>query len=263
MKKINLLTMVAVIALAAGEALALLFLLADWPWRNAPHRAFHLLQMALAIYISFSILSEARTRDTKDGGRTRSLPALLVLLGLVFSWVGDFVNSRLIDLTYILPQQTLLSVPFFTLAHVFYIIVYVRLFRAGPKGVSKSRVIYIKASLVLWPFLAAGLWKVLIPAGGPAAVKWTSLFYALVVTLMMIVSTWVSVSWKAKGFKVTLGGVLFWISDGIIGYYLLRPSTEYATIVIWVTYFAAQLLIMRSTLPLMVDGQPDSSNGCG
>jgi hypothetical protein len=249
MALIRQLTIGAVLLLIAGEAKAIILQLTDGPWNEYSYKGFHLIQMVLVIGISFMIRKEVMSASagshTKTG-RWVKVP-VLVLTGLVFSFIGDFINSALIDFTFILKPQAMLSIPFFTIAHVLYVIAFYFLsYRPGAENsVTKKQ---MTIGLVIWPVIGICLWLLVIPVEADSLIKYLSLFYALVVTLMAVASFWPYLAFGRSALYVPVGGILFALSDGIIGYTLLRPGGFYVGMVIWTTYFTAQLLIMHSPI---------------
>jgi len=249
------------IVLLAGEVIASAFKITQGPWHEHAYRGFHLVQMVVAIVISFMIrvellkINEPACLSVSAWRRV----ALLVPLGLIFSLAGDIINSAIIDLRFVLGPdipQTLLSVPFFAVAHILYMIVFFTLAARSDQKIKVGRRLAITAVATL--VVVIPLWSALIPGDAPGLIKSLTLFYAVIVTSMMFSSLWVAHAWRGAGILVSMGGVLFWVSDGIIGYFLTRDSWAYANIVIWSTYFAAQLLIMRAPLLAFVkrDGLP-------
>jgi hypothetical protein len=249
MALIRQLTIGAVLLLIAGEAKAIILQLTDGPWNEYSYTGFHLIQMVLVIGISFMIRKEvisALPGEGEKSGRWAYVPAL-VLAGLVFSFIGDLINSALIDLTFILKPQTMLSIPFFTIAHIFYVIAFYFLSCRPGEDNSVTRK-QMTVGLVIWPFLGIGLWLLVIPREADGLIKHLSLFYALVVTLMAMASLWPFHAFGKRALFVPIGGMLFALSDSIIGYTLLRPGGFYFDVVIWTMYFTAQLFILHSPL---------------
>ncbi len=245
------LTVLMIGLLIAGELAGVVMKLSGGPWSEPVYRGYHLLQMVLAIATSLLIRREIAAATDIRGVRK---VLVLIPLGLGFSLIGDIVNSRLIDLTHILPTQTLLSIPFFTTAHVFYVASFYLLCRSRDLGVwLPGR--RMAVGLVLWPFLGVGLWLVLIPGNAESVIRYLSLFYAMVVTLMAVGSFWVLQAYGRPAIYISLGGILFALSDSIIGYCLLRPGGFYFSMIIWLTYFSAQLLILYTPLVVIRSGR--------
>jgi uncharacterized membrane protein YhhN len=216
---------------AAIEALAF-FLLRD-PQASGMqgYRLIHLAEMLALIAL---VLVESR-------GRGRIVR--LVLAGLLLSFAGDIVNSYLIDLTHILKPQTLLSIPPFVAAHLCYIAAFVILTRTA-----SARSLPWAPLVLAWPVLALGLWWLVIDHNAPPLLLKLSVGYAFVVMLMGMMALLLGARLGRAAWMPALGGLIFVVSDGILGSYLLdgpqRPVL--ASQVIWATYFLAQALISRA-----------------
>lgn len=238
------LTLLILMLLAIGELLA--------PFLPPPveifHRLFHLLQMLWLIALGFVIRHEIRHAAAVGPQLARAQwqrVAGLLVSGALFSFVGDCINADLIDFTAIIRPPTLLSIPPFAVAHVCYLAAFVLLSRPRVHG-SSSRVLGFTLAAV--PLLAIGIWSRVIPAEAPRMVISASLAYSFVLAAMVVGSFWVALAWGKLGAAVALGGVLFLISDALLGYFLLRPRPFVAGQLIWSTYLLGQLLILRAGL---------------
>jgi len=202
------------------------------------------LKASLLVQMSFVIaLAALLWRNIPENMPAENRKAAWALvLGLLLSFGGDFVNSRLVDLTFIMPVQTMLSVPFFAAAHVFYILAFYRLGRpylqAKPKALPVSIVLLVIASLVFW--------LTLINPEAPPDVRYPALFYAFLVTGMGIAGVWVALAHGARGVGTMVGGLLFVLSDAMLGYYLPDMPPLKLGLIIWAIYVAGQLLIART-----------------
>jgi hypothetical protein len=234
---------IAFASLVIGEVMALFF---GVDMISVPvYKLFHLSQMVFLIFtgwIVYRSVSRTRTRNhLTETDHTRI--ALLVAIGLVFSFIGDIVNSNLIDLTQAtgIKPQVLLSVPVFAIAHILYIRSFILL---SAFNVPKRTWTIL---LVIWPLLAIALWKAIVnPASSLMVIL--SFPYAFMVTLMALASLRVPLAWGKVGTLAAVGGFLFLLSDSLIGWTLGRQGSFLLSQVIWFTYFAAQILILRSVL---------------
>ncbi len=182
--------------------------------------------------------------------RLQSPESRLVLAGLLFSFGGDLINSYLFNLGFLLEPQTLLSIPFFVVAHLCYVTCFIRLLSNPSAGQPAARLWHWLIALGLWPWLALGLWQVVIdPASPPLLIK-LSVGYAFVVMLMGVIAVLLGAVRGRQAHWPALGGLLFVVSDSLIGLYLLDgPSRPVlASQAIWITYFLAQVLISRAPL---------------
>ncbi|MCE9600282.1 MAG: lysoplasmalogenase [Spirochaetia bacterium] len=209
------------------------------------YRVYHLAQMIFLIFagwIVYRTVVKTRTR-THITETDHARIARFVLIGLVFSFIGDVINSKLIDLTSVtgIKQQVLLSIPVFAIAHILYIRSFLIL---SSFNVSKRTRIIL---LVLWPVLSVILWKSIVnPASALMVIL--SFPYAFMVTLMALTSLRVPLAWGSIGYPTAVGGFLFLLSDSLIGWVLGREGSFAISQVIWFTYFAAQILILRAVL---------------
>ncbi|MDZ7268225.1 MAG: lysoplasmalogenase [candidate division KSB1 bacterium] len=237
------LTLLILVLLTAGE-LPALFLP---PAAMVIHRLFHLLQMLWLIALGFAIRHEIGHAAVFSPRLSRAewqRVASLLVCGALLSFVGDVINAGVIDLTALLQPQTLLSIPPFAAAHGCYLAAFMLLSRAPLQGSTRLRGLTLAAV----PLLAIGVWSCVIPADAPRLVIGASLAYSFVLAAMVAGSLWVAWAWGRSGGSVALGGVLFLLSDALLGYYLLRERPFWAGQLIWSTYMLAQLLIQRSGL---------------
>jgi len=166
--------------------------------------------------------------------------AAFLFFGMTFSFLGDVIMAQLLPL----PQYVLFGIGAFGVAHVLYIIGYLRL--GGVLGLQdgRSRAIGLAALLVL----AVVLWWTLIRSPQTDAVlNYGSLAYALLLGAMAGLT--VSLALQQPRFApLALGAGLFLISDVFLGYRLFRGGT-FLLIgdLVWMTYIVGQLLIVFST----------------
>ena len=204
----------------------------------AVYRALHLLEMVALIALVVGTIGP------------RSAVSRLIGLGLMCSLIGDFINSHLLSLEHVIRPQTLLSIPPFTLAHLAYMAAFVRLLRAaGERAPSRASVIGL---LLVWPWVAVGLWSWMIHDDAPERLRQLSLAYAFVVTLMGLLALMLGARLGHAARLPAIGGVLFVVSDSLIGLFLLDGPARplWASQAIWISYFAAQCLIAQAgTIP--------------
>lgn len=181
-------------------------------------------------------------------GPTRSA-AGLILLGLALSFLGDFINSYIFDLSPILSPQTLLSIPFFAAAHLLYCYAFYRL---GGQDIRRATQL---VSLLLWPLLAVGLWLLVVGEDAKPLLKWASLGYSLVIVLMLIQACWLFVVARKASFWVVLAAISFMVSDALLGSYISMGDQRplWVSQLIWISYLLGQLGIAAT--PLLVKGR--------
>ncbi len=206
-----------------------------------PYRIFHLLQMLALI-----ALSVIAYRQLEEGTLWRQI-AMLILAGLCFSFVGDLINSQLVDLSALLKPQTLLSTIPFAVAHFLYIASFWKIARSGGAPVTGRMIL---ASFLLWPVLAVGLWQLLIGSSAGPLIRGLSFAYAHMVVLMALTSFWPLKALGRAAWLSATGGVLFLFSDAFIGAWLMEGPTRplWVSQTIWVSYFLAQICLMHVPL---------------
>lgn len=239
-----------VFTLLAGEALTWLYA-ARFSEFETLYRGFHLLQMVILLLAAFLLGKQLQDPPWK-GLRW------LILLGLAFSFVGDVINSFLIDLSHLVDPQTLLSVVPFALAHCLYIAVFWRLGRSGEKRLPMALLVL---TLLVWPVLAASLWLMVVDYSAGPLLKWLSLGYAHMVVLMALVSLWPLKSIGRAAWFVAAGGLVFLLSDAFFGAWLTEGQDRplWVSQLIWASYFLAQLCIMHVPLAGQRLAPPESS----
>lgn len=177
--------------------------------------------------------------------------SILIIVGFVFSFMGGVINNHLIDLTFILKNQSILSAIPFSIAHILYIRSYY-LLSQNPQNTTNYFITDMKRlriiSLIVWPIFVFALWKILIPSTAPVVIKYICLGYAFMVSLMALTSFWVYNAWGSRGIMVTIGGIIFLVSDCVFGYFLMQgPNVPIlAAHFVWITYYIAQLCIAQT-----------------
>lgn len=163
-----------------------------------------------------------------------------VLAGLLLSFAGDLVNSFLIDLSAMVKPQILLSIPAFVLAHLCYLAAYGRVLGWRPPSATARKLRLGMA--VLWLPLSLMLWRLVIDPEAPPLLLSLSVGYAMVVVLMGLVALWLPMERGRIALWPALGGLLFVVSDSLLGAYLLHGDLRpvWVSQLIWISYFAAQ-----------------------
>jgi len=166
--------------------------------------------------------------------------AALLFFGMAFSFLGDLIMAQILPL----PQYVLFGIGAFGVAHVLYIVSYLRL--GGVLGLQddRSRAIGLAVLFVL----AVVLWWALIRSPQTDAVlNYGSLVYALLIAVMAGLA--VSLALQEPLFApLALGAVLFLISDAFLGHRLFQGGAFLLVgDLVWMTYIVGQLLIVFST----------------
>ncbi len=153
--------------------------------------------------------------------RWRTEVALLASLALVFSWAGDVGISSSGDLSF------LIALGFFLVAHVFYIVLFLRKLRK--RRLSPWGLVYLAWWVALVAILAPHIGPLLIPVA----------IYGLVLGAMGAIAL------SCHRF-IAIGGAVFVVSDTILGLREFLPGFELWQVhfVIMLSYLVAQGLIV-------------------
>jgi len=173
-------------------------------------------------------------------GTPLSTYAALLFFGMAFSFLGDLIMAQLLPL----PQYVLFGIGAFGVAHVLYVIGYLRL--GGVLGLQDGRSRAIGLAVLF--ALAVVLWWALIRSPQTDAVlNYGSLAYALLLAAMAGLA--VSLALQETRFTpLALGAVLFLISDVFLGHRLFQEGAFLLVgDLVWMTYIVGQLLIVFST----------------
>jgi len=158
------------------------------------------------------------------------------VLGLFFSFLGDLLLLGTGEVYFIF------GLLFFLIAHVFYIIMVLRLIPARkPKNFIMASVPFLLLFLILMNILFAGLGSMKIPV----------IIYAMTISFFGIVSLLLYLETKTKISLILLVGVLIFISsDTILALNLFYKTQSFYPLLIMMSYVLAQYLICRFVLKL-------------
>lgn len=171
---------------------------------------------------------------TLPAGRNRTL----LTAALAFSSLGDI----LLDVS---SRMFVFGLGSFLLAHLCYIPLYLKQRRKGETlGLARTTAALglIAFSAVFFVWLLPGLGAMAVPV----------LAYVTVLTGMVIASLF----WKGSTNWVTIGAVLFLISDAVLGANRFREPVPFRGWIVWGTYYAAQYLIAKGALRELAASQP-------
>ena len=158
------------------------------------------------------------------------------VLGLFFSFLGDLLLLGTGEVYFIF------GLLFFLIAHVFYIIMVLRLIPARkPKNFIMASVPFLLLFFILMNILFAGLGSMKIPV----------IIYAMTISFFGIVSLLLYLETKTKISLILLVGVLIFISsDTILALNLFYKTQSFYPLLIMMSYVLAQYLICRFVLKL-------------
>lgn len=157
-----------------------------------------------------------------------------VLMGLLFSWIGD-----------ILLHMDGLFVPgliAFLVAHIFYII-FLSATKSGKESFFKLRPVMLIAVMAYLIELMHLLWPYL---GG---MKFPVLFYAITISTMLSAALWQYQKLENRTATLLIIGALFFVSsDTILAFNKFREPFEMAGMYTMATYILAQLFIVQGAI---------------
>lgn len=166
---------------------------------------------------------------------------LWIAVGMAFGLLGDIFMAGLIVAK---ARAVIFGILAFGAGHVCYLLA----FRQAALALSLnsrpvwlwSWLLYLAAAALLWLFLVRA------PARGPA-LNYATLAYSLLLAAMAGAAAALAVQ-NAAFALLAVGGLLFIVSDGILGSELMR-RTHFSFIgdVIWTTYTVAQMAIVYSS----------------
>ncbi len=171
----------------------------------------------------------------------RMLPAsrLLVAVALFFSWLGDVFLLNSGDLYFMAGLASFLT------AHLFYIFFFLRVRRQAGQGSSglftqgsdrKVPTSGLNPWVIIMLLVYVVVFYYLLFPHLAAALRFPVLAYAVVIALMFI-AAWHSFSKQAG---VIIGAALFIVSDSLLAVNAFVRPFEYASLLVMITYIAAQ-----------------------
>lgn len=180
-----------------------------------------LLMPALALFFLFQNASR------------KSLSGKWVMAALFFSWAGDV----LLMFQEKIPDFFLFGLSAFLVAHIFYIIFFhsVRI-KTGVRGrpLLFLPVVIYYAGLIFW--LSPWLGDMKMPV----------IIYGMVISFMLVLALHMQyIRNKTAGMLMTVGAMLFVISDSILAVNRFYSSFSQAGVLIMLTYGIAQYLIVK------------------
>jgi len=166
--------------------------------------------------------------------------AALLFFGMAFSFLGDLIMAQLLPL----PQYVLFGMGAFGVAHVLYIVAYLRL--GSVLGLQDGGVRTMGLAVLL--VLVVVLWWMLIRSPRTSAVlNYGSLGYALLLAAMAGLAVSLALQ-ELRFVPLALGALLFLVSDVLLGHRLFQGG-KFLLVgdLVWITYIVGQLLIVFST----------------
>lgn len=224
--------------------LPFIWLLSNQPELTSIWRISHLVQML--ILMGWLVLANQHLGpEFRRGG-------LWLLVALIFSFIGDVVNSRLIDLSFIVDPQIFLSIIPFAATQLIYALLFWQAAKSSPNIFQ-----YKWLSLIAWPIITFVLWQSLLSDGMTPVLTAATLAYASMVLLMLVTSSWLWRAWGSAGLPLFAGALIFVSSDATIGFNISQGHSPagLSAHYIWVSYIVAQCLIVRLGLIRQQEGR--------
>ena len=163
----------------------------------------------------------------------------VVLLGLMFSWMGDASLADFPPVVNIFKPAAYWGMGFFAAAQICYTVA-LAMFISGTPGRGPAWIIagYIAAGMLLW-WLLAGRGQ------ADARLKIASIVYAACLVIMAGTACAAAFHQSRVIWPLFLGGLIFLVSDGLIGLGWFRGvQPGWLGVAIWSTYVPAQLLLL-------------------
>jgi hypothetical protein len=221
------------------------------PWRDAPARATNgHLPLAARMLLSASLLVAAFVIWLS--GAKQPAYAQWVMVGMLASFIGDLIMARLIPSALLragpLPNRLIGGMVAFGIAHALYIIAYVQTISAIVRSF-ESAIVGLSVGIGFYGVISIGGWWFLIRnPQKEAAINIGALVYGLWISVMASFALALAAAVGGAFWLTALGGLLFVISDFIIGVTDIRGiSLKNANDWVWLTYVAAQMAIVYTS----------------
>ncbi|MBN1574071.1 MAG: lysoplasmalogenase [Deltaproteobacteria bacterium] len=158
---------------------------------------------------------------------------LLIVIGLVFCFGGDmalmFMESK---------KAFLIGLVLFLLGHVVYAVTFL-IYGGDSSHLLLTALVLFVIGVFIYAFLYPGLGKMKVPVA----------FYILIISAMVAAaaaSLFSASVPKTVAWLITIGSVLFWVSDIVLGVNRFRIPLKYDRLSL-IAYYSGQFLIAVST----------------
>lgn len=188
-----------------------------------------------AVSISFLYLLTAFYICSK----VKNAYSTFVSIAMIFCFTGDMLLAK------ILPGGTIVGMGTFAIAHIFFIVGYIKTIHEN-KGKVINKGFFI-ATLVYYLYFFI-LWNIFLrntPNG--EAFSFASLIYGLLIATMASMAVSLYINGK-EYIKTALGAFIFLLSDSLIAV-TQTTKVPYSGIIIWITYVVALYGIIYSKSP--------------
>jgi len=209
------------------------------PWHDAPEAHTNgRVARPIRMLLSVSLVVAAALVYARSSGTVVPY-AGWVLLGMAASCVGDFIMARLI----VVPNRLIGGMAAFGLAHLFYVVAYVRTLRFAGEAFPN---LGFWLGLVVYGLISGiGWWAFIRNPKKSAALNTGALVYGSWIGVMASAALALAVGVGGAFWLTALGAVVFIASDFLIGATEIRGQPlANANDWIWLTYVAAQMGII-------------------
>jgi len=165
----------------------------------------------------------------------------LIMISLFFSWLGDvFLMYQMNN-----PIYFMLGLGSFLIAHILYIICYVKMSNVG--SVDKDK----RPRLARYDFFLILIWLTLITVLFPVLgeMKTPVVIYSMTITGMVLAALHRFQKTTSQSFwMVIIGALIFMLSDTMLAINKFLEPIAYANVLIMITYIVAQYLIVSGLI---------------
>lgn len=238
-----------------------------WAWKSVnsdvgsgmniyEYRSLHIMEMLLLIAIvilirqrvRFRLRQLAMQRKAVAGQRYWLHVSTLLIFGLAFATLGNFIAMDFVDLTHIMEPQIVLASAPMVISHFLYIRAMLIVAKSTNVQLSRNMAIFWVG---LCPIIGSLLWFHTIESTADVSANIMSMFYASVLVFMAMLSIWLFMSWGLSGLIVSIGGLFLVGSSLLVSMHVYSGINDKFVLQqwIWVTYFPGHLMI--ALLPIL------------
>lgn len=205
--------------------------------RGSNNRAV-ILSIKVRVVLSISLVAAALLVYINSNTEFKNY-ALYVLIGMIFSSIGDLILARIIKVKNTMP----IGGSFFACAHIFYMTAYILTMKEN--GFSFFNTGFILGFIIYLFFLAIGWMRFIKRKKFKAKVKFGLLTYGLFIALMASTAFSFACSYGGASVITAFGAFSFLVSDSLIGIvdYGGAPIKN-RNIFVWLTYIIGQMGII-------------------
>lgn len=199
------------------------------------------LPLCIRIILSLSLAVTAMAIWANLSGKD-AIYSLLVFIGMSFSFIGDLVMAGVIKFK----DRLVCGMMCFAITHVLYISAYINTIHAH----GRSLIPYaFYAIIVFWIISTSGWMKFIKNKQKPKEMNSSALIYGTLISTMVSFAATLALILGGKWWITCFAAVIFMCSDMLIGVTEIGSiKIKNVSILVWVTYVAAQMGIVYSVL---------------